>query len=59
MPSKRRDMKYNTTLCAGECRCMHGHTERKSVGQRGMDGESREGHSAEVNTPVAKGTVMN
>lgn len=34
-------------------------THRKSVGQRGIDGESEEGHSAEVNTPVAKGTVMN
>lgn len=52
-------MNDSTTLSTGECRCMHGHTERKSVGHREMDGESREGHSAEVNTPVAEGTVVN
>ena len=42
LPSKRRDVNNSTTLSAGECRCMHGHTERKSVGQREMDGESGE-----------------
>lgn len=52
-------MNNSTTLSAGECRCMHGHTERRSVGQRGMDREWREGHSAEVNTPVEEGTAMN
>lgn len=51
-------MNDSATLNAGECRCMHGHTERKSVGHRELDGESREGHSAEVNTPVAEGAVM-
>lgn len=52
-------MNNGTTLSTGECRCTHGCTERKSVGLREMDGESRECHSAEVSTPVAEGTFMN
>lgn len=37
-------MNDSTTLSAsaGECWCMHGHTERQSVGQRKIDGESGE-----------------
>ena len=34
-------MNDSTTLSAGECRCMHGHTERKGVGCTGMAGERR------------------
>lgn len=35
-------MNDSTTLSAGECWCMHGHTARQSVGQRKMDGGSVE-----------------
>lgn len=51
-------MNNGTTLSAGECRCMHGHTERQSV-EKWMERAEREGHSAEGNARVAEGTVMN
>lgn len=58
---QRRDMNDSTTLSARECRCTHGYTERESVGGGARNGwrEWREGHSAEVNTRVAEGTVVN
>ena len=48
LPSERHGANNITTLSALECWCMHGHTERQSVG--------KEGHSAGVNIRVAERT---